>query len=961
MDPLTCLGLVSSIVQLIDAAANAVTLCHEVYTRGASIEDSQMRYTSDQLRQCYSVLDNSLKPSVTGGLKASSSGVDLSDLVSQCCATAKSLHTELQSLGTLPKEGLRKTAYYFYSKKRKSKSINNLKSRLDEYQRVLDSKILVDIKQWLGTLEVQFEGQYSNLEQQLSQLSANLATCHIPFSNQLQSELENAVNVNEQQHILTRQHAEAQISSAVQSLEILQEKHRSEGKMELLHQQQHERFVASLTFDEINLRMNEVSSSHPQTFGWIFDDNIDSPWDSFVEWLRGDECIYWIQGKAGSGKSTFMKYLADDSRTSQLLAQWSLNLEVLIVKHFFWLSGSKVQRSFKGLVCSIARSIVLGDKCLVEKLVARDETLLMKRNVHDWSGPEIRRLLGLVTSLMTRPICVFIDGLDEFDQGDDIEDLLSFIEEFSKPDRIKVCVSSRPENYIVDRMSQYRNIRLQDLTANDMQICIRDELQRVLKRCPRASLSETDFDKVVDVMIRKADGVFLWVHYTLSSLFRGMRNEDDFDNLLDRIEELPDEMQQLYLQMWKRINKDENRYRKEATTYFSYMRFFPMSLFQMLVALNRPLQDIYLKSVKPQSPASIAPDCKSLESRISSRCAGLLELKIDHSPSEPWEEDLRSCSNRFADRKTPEEDNDLALYYKIKINFLHRTARDFLTNTKEGQALLGHPETTLDVRFQNVVRAQLATWIQGLRFVNGGRVWSLLFRVGRFATENEKELLLAVRRVCQRLCTSNRRIHHIGYKDFWVRQGIQAGDFEGVAAVFGCTDYVRYYVENARHHISAYYLGLLVLCTAIASDHRNENLSLVSWLVRKKADIWTQQVVQASLIPDLPAYVILCSLISDNVLQNEKLAKQAADIIQLILPQLLSTSRSNHPIHVSRDHSWLVADDSGRMGDCPGYKPSLVAQISPIKLALLVMQKFEQQAVFKPQWRYVIIQLLFFY
>ena len=146
MDPLSILGLVSNVVQLIDAAADAFTVCHEIYTLGASIEDSRMMYTSNQLYQCYSALNDSLKRNTNTGSHTLKSGIDLSDLSSQCCATAKTLHMELESLQKRPGGGLRETIKKSLLKKRKAKEIERLKSRLDEYQSVVDSRILIDIR-----------------------------------------------------------------------------------------------------------------------------------------------------------------------------------------------------------------------------------------------------------------------------------------------------------------------------------------------------------------------------------------------------------------------------------------------------------------------------------------------------------------------------------------------------------------------------------------------------------------------------------------------------------------------------------------------------------------------------------------------------------------------------------------------------------------------------------------------
>ena len=146
MDPLSALGLASNVVQLVDAATKAVTVCHEIYTKGASIEDSQMAYTSDQLHKSYSALTDSLKRHALTGPKVWRGTVDLEDLGSQCCDTAQKLQTELQSLRKIPAGGVRETTYKFILKQRKSKTIDRLKSRLDEYQKVLDSKVLVDIR-----------------------------------------------------------------------------------------------------------------------------------------------------------------------------------------------------------------------------------------------------------------------------------------------------------------------------------------------------------------------------------------------------------------------------------------------------------------------------------------------------------------------------------------------------------------------------------------------------------------------------------------------------------------------------------------------------------------------------------------------------------------------------------------------------------------------------------------------
>lgn len=62
MEGLVALGVVANIVQLVDAAAKAFKVCHEVYTLGASLDDSRMIITSTELSQAYTVLVSDFQP-----------------------------------------------------------------------------------------------------------------------------------------------------------------------------------------------------------------------------------------------------------------------------------------------------------------------------------------------------------------------------------------------------------------------------------------------------------------------------------------------------------------------------------------------------------------------------------------------------------------------------------------------------------------------------------------------------------------------------------------------------------------------------------------------------------------------------------------------------------------------------------------------------------------------------------
>lgn len=68
-----------------------------------------------------------------------------------------------------------------------------------------------------------------------------------------------------------------------------------------------QRVLAGLPFKEMKDREEQIAEAYNNTFGWIFDDTTTS----FKDWLYSGNGIFWVSGKAGSGKPTLMKFLAD--------------------------------------------------------------------------------------------------------------------------------------------------------------------------------------------------------------------------------------------------------------------------------------------------------------------------------------------------------------------------------------------------------------------------------------------------------------------------------------------------------------------------------------------------------------------------------------------------------------------------------------------------------------------------
>ncbi|KAM0193372.1 hypothetical protein ACHAPI_007684 [Fusarium lateritium] len=58
--------------------------------------------------------------------------------------------------------------------------------------------------------------------------------------------------------------------------------------------------------------------------------------------------------------------------------------------------------------------------------------------------------------------------------------------------------------------------------------------------------------------VEKSQGVFLWLYLVLRNLKAGIRNGDSEKMLLERLRELPSELEHLYADMWQRLNENHS-------------------------------------------------------------------------------------------------------------------------------------------------------------------------------------------------------------------------------------------------------------------------------------------------------------------------------------------------------------------------------------------------------------------
>ena len=426
------------------------------------------------------------------------------------------------------------------------------------------------------------------------------------------------------------------------------------AKVKAVSKEQH--ILSGLHFWAMKMREASITEAHERTFEWIFEDQpVSGPQVKFKEWLNYGHGIYWIAGKAGSGKSTLMKYLVSEPRTQSILQAWAGNEALVIAKFFFWNAGNDMQKSQEGLLQSLLHEVLSQCPQLMEIICPSRwrSTDLYDTHSEPWTKQELIASFDLLSRVpdLTSKFCFFIDGLDEY-QGDHCG-LIQTVRRLAASSSIKVCLSSRPWEEFTEAFGRDKEhtIVLQDLTRRDIQLYVHDALKQ---HHHFARLEEADprWNELVEELEDRAQGVFLWVTIVVRSLLRGLTHADDVSDLQRRLREFPAELNPFFQHIFDSIDPF---YREQTAQLFlvNIEALTPLSVIalQSIEEERRKPDYVFKLDVRPYSTKEMEDIYDTVKRRLSARCKDLLEVNVDpyHHP-----------------------------FYGYRVGFLHRTVRDYL-------------------------------------------------------------------------------------------------------------------------------------------------------------------------------------------------------------------------------------------------------------------------------------------
>lgn len=305
---------------------------------------------------------------------------DIFDLSVKCSETAAELLTELEKLKLKPGVSFRQAVSKSVRAIRKKGFIDEVQKKLEKYQTILDTRILVE----LNSRSIQHRDDFQKLDRNARDLVIAMNEGRDTVAQLLADHglaIRNHIDQGLDSHALKMSRVSAQ-----------------------------QQFKDRLFFPEMFSRQDHIAEEHQGTYRWIFQPPHDGEsqevdggpavtgkgndvlrdegeardehrkgqqGSNFVAWLGHGKEIYWLNGKPGSGKSTLMKFITsniwENAVSKEAMVNWAGDNDVVTASFHFWSLGTGLQKSLQGLLRSLLYQIASQQQDVIPILMSHPQ------------------------------------------------------------------------------------------------------------------------------------------------------------------------------------------------------------------------------------------------------------------------------------------------------------------------------------------------------------------------------------------------------------------------------------------------------------------------------------------------------------------------------------------------------------------------------------------------------------
>ncbi|KAK3385482.1 hypothetical protein B0H63DRAFT_510281 [Podospora didyma] len=322
------------------------------------------------------------------------------------------------------------------------------------------------------------------------------------------------------------------------------------------------------------------------------------------------------------------------------LGKWAGKKRLIIASFCFCNAGTSLQRSQEGLLRSLLFEILRLCPELIPSLVSPK----VLESLGDKDGSlDVSELLNFYKAILKQP-----------DIQMNHQDLIKILNDLEYSPGIKMCLSSRPWMALEDEYGEDPTnlLKLENPTKGDIRQVVNDKFN-AHSQFVSLNESEPGYDLLIDQVVNRSQRVFLWVHLVLRDLLDGLTYSDSIKTLQVRLESFPEDLDRFFQHM---LDSVPRIYLDRASRMFKLAVHAEEPLLLMFYLLLEDIEDD--EGFTMDQPIYGMPP------------------RRDGSPR------TQTSSN----------------YFNVKVDFLHRTVRDFLRESEASSIDAEPPATAVHLR-----------------------------------------------------------------------------------------------------------------------------------------------------------------------------------------------------------------------------------------------------------------------
>ncbi|KIX01612.1 uncharacterized protein Z518_09338 [Rhinocladiella mackenziei CBS 650.93] len=325
----------------------------------------------------------------------------------------------------------------------------------------------------------------------------------------------------------------------------------------------------SLALAEIEDGRKHIASAVTGTGLWLTQNS------AFADWIQSDnKGVFWIVGKPGSGKSTLIKHFLQQSNCRR-----EGKPATLTASYFFDPFGNTFERSSVKFFRALLHQFWIQAKRLeCEHDILESSTFQITSQLRKSRWGESSVLIDQLDLLLSElgqahPLFLVVDALDDCEEAGTLEILGFFRRVLDKIQvkHLRIIVSARSTTLSCNE----KDVRVFADQENQEDIATFTRTLIGIHQPEDENLLLRFKDQILEVILEKASGIFLWVSLILPVLRNKTQQNSD---VLQTLRNLPTDLDSVYHMVLDHINTDE------------FQRGFPISqILSWVLLAKRPL------------------------------------------------------------------------------------------------------------------------------------------------------------------------------------------------------------------------------------------------------------------------------------------------------------------------------------------------------------------------------------